>query len=343
MRGKAILAAARQPGHTRDRMAKRADARLAFAPVQGWSAMHRPRLTLALAAVVCAAACATNPATGKKQLMLVSEAQEIAMGRAADQEAVAAYGLYPDPKSRPTSSARPASPRPSGPTCPGASRRSTTRRQRLRPARRLHLRHPRHHGAPALRGRARGGHRARDRARDRPPLGEPDEQAAARDGRAARRDGRGARAAAVRRPGPAGPGSAVPEVRARRRERGRRARPALHGPRGLRAAGDARGVRRARPRDARGGRRRLPDWLSTHPSPGNRAARIQSAIAAGLGRGHDHEPRGVPAAARRDGLRREPARGLLPGERLLPPRAALPPFVPARLHHAATRSRRWWG
>ena len=58
--------------------------------------MQRPRATLALAAVVCAAACATNPATGKKQLMLVSEAQELAMGRAADAEAVAAYGLYAD-------------------------------------------------------------------------------------------------------------------------------------------------------------------------------------------------------------------------------------------------------
>jgi len=43
-------------------------------------------------------ACATNPATGKKQLMLVSEAQEIAMGKEADQEAIGAYGLYPDPK-----------------------------------------------------------------------------------------------------------------------------------------------------------------------------------------------------------------------------------------------------
>lgn len=43
-------------------------------------------------------ACATNPATGKKQLMLVSEAQEIAMGKQADQEAVAAYGLYPNPQ-----------------------------------------------------------------------------------------------------------------------------------------------------------------------------------------------------------------------------------------------------
>jgi predicted Zn-dependent protease len=48
--------------------------------------------------VAVTVACATNPATGKKQLMLVSEAQEIEMGRQADQEAVAAYGLYPDPK-----------------------------------------------------------------------------------------------------------------------------------------------------------------------------------------------------------------------------------------------------
>src|SRR5688500_2460302 len=41
-------------------------------------------------------ACATNPATGRRQVMLVSEAQEIEMGRQADQEAEAAFGLYPD-------------------------------------------------------------------------------------------------------------------------------------------------------------------------------------------------------------------------------------------------------
>jgi predicted Zn-dependent protease len=59
--------------------------------------MPRSSLTT-VAAVAVAVACATNPATGKRQLMLVSEAQEIAMGKEADQEAVAAYGLYPDPK-----------------------------------------------------------------------------------------------------------------------------------------------------------------------------------------------------------------------------------------------------
>ncbi len=40
--------------------------------------------------------CATNPATGKKQLALISEAQEIEIGRGADQQVVAQYGLYPD-------------------------------------------------------------------------------------------------------------------------------------------------------------------------------------------------------------------------------------------------------
>jgi predicted Zn-dependent protease len=44
------------------------------------------------------AACATNPATGKRQLMLVTEAQEIEMGRQADKEVEASFGLYPDAK-----------------------------------------------------------------------------------------------------------------------------------------------------------------------------------------------------------------------------------------------------
>ena len=46
--------------------------------------------------VVWMAACATNPVTGKRQLALISEAQEIEMGRAADKDVVASIGLYPD-------------------------------------------------------------------------------------------------------------------------------------------------------------------------------------------------------------------------------------------------------
>jgi predicted Zn-dependent protease len=50
-----------------------------------------------LAASACfALSCATNPVTGKKQLDLVGESREIAMGREADKEVAAAYGLYPD-------------------------------------------------------------------------------------------------------------------------------------------------------------------------------------------------------------------------------------------------------
>ncbi|HSM15750.1 MAG TPA: M48 family metalloprotease [Gemmatimonadales bacterium] len=45
---------------------------------------------------VAAGGCAMNPATGRNQLMLVSESQEIAMGRQADTAVIASIGLYPD-------------------------------------------------------------------------------------------------------------------------------------------------------------------------------------------------------------------------------------------------------
>jgi len=38
--------------------------------------------------------CAVNPVTGKKQVVLMSEAQEIAMGQQADPEIIAFFGLY---------------------------------------------------------------------------------------------------------------------------------------------------------------------------------------------------------------------------------------------------------
>jgi predicted Zn-dependent protease len=50
----------------------------------------------ALFAVLFAAACALNPATGQRELMMISEAQEIAMGREYDPQIVATMGLYPD-------------------------------------------------------------------------------------------------------------------------------------------------------------------------------------------------------------------------------------------------------
>lgn len=46
----------------------------------------------------CVFACARDYVTGKRTLSLMSESQEIALGRDADPEIVAAYGLYDDPR-----------------------------------------------------------------------------------------------------------------------------------------------------------------------------------------------------------------------------------------------------
>jgi len=41
--------------------------------------------------------CATNPVSGKRQVVLMSEAQELAMGKEADPQIIAQFGLYEDP------------------------------------------------------------------------------------------------------------------------------------------------------------------------------------------------------------------------------------------------------
>ena len=48
------------------------------------------------ASLLISNSCAVNPVTGKKQLVLMSESQEIAMGAATDPEIVAQYGRYED-------------------------------------------------------------------------------------------------------------------------------------------------------------------------------------------------------------------------------------------------------
>jgi predicted Zn-dependent protease len=53
---------------------------------------------LALPALLIAAACSSNPATGKRQLNLYSEQQEVAMGRQYNQQIEQQIGLYPDPE-----------------------------------------------------------------------------------------------------------------------------------------------------------------------------------------------------------------------------------------------------
>ncbi len=49
------------------------------------------------AIALLAAGCARNPATGANELMLVSESQEIQMGQQADSQVIQSIGLYPDP------------------------------------------------------------------------------------------------------------------------------------------------------------------------------------------------------------------------------------------------------
>ena len=57
----------------------------------------RPALFLAATlAVGTAAACAINPVTGQRELALISEAQEIQIGRDADQDISQSMGLYED-------------------------------------------------------------------------------------------------------------------------------------------------------------------------------------------------------------------------------------------------------
>jgi predicted Zn-dependent protease len=51
---------------------------------------------LAIAGVTGTLACATNPVTGKRELTLMSESQEIEMGRQGAAEVTAAIGLYPN-------------------------------------------------------------------------------------------------------------------------------------------------------------------------------------------------------------------------------------------------------
>jgi len=54
------------------------------------------RQFLAAFVALVALACATNPATGKRQFNLMSEAQEISAGQEADAQVKKEMGLYSD-------------------------------------------------------------------------------------------------------------------------------------------------------------------------------------------------------------------------------------------------------
>ena len=49
-------------------------------------------------ALLIVISCAVNPVTGKKQIMLMSEAQEVALGVSYDPQVLASFGLYDDPE-----------------------------------------------------------------------------------------------------------------------------------------------------------------------------------------------------------------------------------------------------
>lgn len=61
--------------------------------------MHSLKISsILLLGLVLISGCARNPVTGKRQVVLMSEAQEISMGKQADPEIVAFFGLYDDPE-----------------------------------------------------------------------------------------------------------------------------------------------------------------------------------------------------------------------------------------------------
>ena len=65
--------------------------------------MHLPHfrhsvLSLLAACALLWAGCATNPVTGKRQLSLISEESEIQMGQQYDPQVVAEFGMYDDPQ-----------------------------------------------------------------------------------------------------------------------------------------------------------------------------------------------------------------------------------------------------
>ena len=55
------------------------------------------KTTVILLLAFIAVSCAVNPVTGKRELSLISEGQEIEMGKQTDTEVVAQFGLYDDP------------------------------------------------------------------------------------------------------------------------------------------------------------------------------------------------------------------------------------------------------
>jgi len=54
------------------------------------------KITLLFTVVMLISSCAVNPVTGKRQVMMMSEAQEVALGLSYDPQVIATFGEYPD-------------------------------------------------------------------------------------------------------------------------------------------------------------------------------------------------------------------------------------------------------
>ena len=54
-------------------------------------------LQFAVLCVLLFSSCARNPVTGKKELSLMSESQELALGKESDPAIIAQFGLYNNP------------------------------------------------------------------------------------------------------------------------------------------------------------------------------------------------------------------------------------------------------
>jgi len=57
---------------------------------------RRPTAVVAVVAMLASAACASNPVTGRREVSLLSEAEEIAIGQRGDAEIKREMGVYPD-------------------------------------------------------------------------------------------------------------------------------------------------------------------------------------------------------------------------------------------------------
>ena len=242
--------------------AEREDRPMTTPPLASPLAPARRRSRLGLA-------CARNPVTGKNELSLVSESQEIQMGKQAAQEVAQTIGSgqrrpaglrlrHRHEDGQGVRAAQPAL---------GVPRGERRLGQRLRAAGRVHLRDPRPDHQHQRRGRAGHGRGPRDRPRHQPAFGAADQQGAAGPARARARQHPLARHRPVRRASPARASSVLFLKYSRDAEnQADQAGLPLRAEPELRRAGDGQRVPDARAGEQRG-RRRASCPSGSRPTP----------------------------------------------------------------------------